>query len=82
MKQQIANSEVVVQNLKQSVLALKGPLAVERLKKSNLEKAVANYTFNVMGYRNAKGSLEDIQKRLKKIRAEKTSLEEKKKKAQ
>lgn len=35
-----------------------------------------------MGYRNAKGSLEDIQKRLKKIRAEKTTLEEKKKKAQ
>ena len=46
--------------LKASVLALEGPLANESIKKANLEKSVANYEVNVMGYRNAKGSLEDI----------------------
>ena len=35
-----------------------------------------------MGYYNAKGSLEDIQKRLKTIREEKAKLEEKYKKAE
>jgi len=82
VKLQIANSDKVVQNLKASVLALKGPLAVERTKKADLERAVRNHDLDVMGYRNAKGSLEDIQKRLKKIREEKTKLEENKKKAQ
>ena len=82
VKQQIQNSEVVVHNLKESVLELQGPLAAERIKKANLEKSVANYEVNVMGYRNAKGSLEDIQKRLKNIREEKTKLEEKKRKAE
>ncbi len=35
-----------------------------------------------MGYRNDKGSLEDIQKRLKNLREEKTKLEDKKRKAE
>ena len=35
-----------------------------------------------MGFRNAKGSLEDIQKRLKHVREEKVKLEEKKRKAE
>jgi len=35
-----------------------------------------------MGYRNAKGSLEDIQKRLKTLREDKTKLEDKKRKAE
>jgi len=35
-----------------------------------------------MGYRNAKGSLEDIQKRLKNLRDEKQKLEDKRRKAE
>ena len=35
-----------------------------------------------MGYYNAKGSLEDIQKRLKNIKEEKVKLDEKKKRAE
>ena len=35
-----------------------------------------------MGFHNAKGSLEDIQKRLKSIREENIKLEEKKRKAE
>lgn len=61
---------------------MQGPLAAERVKKSNLEKSVANFEVNVMGYRNASGSLEDIVKRLKHIRAEKEKLDEKKRKAE
>ena len=82
MKTAIANSEVVVADLKASVETMKGPLAAERLKKSLLETQVANYELNVMGFRNAQGSLEDIQKRLKLVRAEKTKLEDKIKKAE
>jgi len=41
-----------------------------------------NYDVNVMGYRNAAGSLKDIMNRLKKIKEEKTRLEDKKKKAE
>lgn len=69
-------------DLKASVLKLKGPLAEERIKKENLEKAVANFEVNVMGLSNAKGSLEDIQKRLKGIREDKVKLEERKRKAE
>ena len=47
-------------DLKASVETMKGPLAAERLKKSLLETQVANYELNVMGFRNAQGSLEDI----------------------
>lgn len=82
VKTQIQNSEVVVADLKASVLKLKGPLAEERIKKENLEKAVANFDVNVMGLSNAKGSLEDIQKRLKGIREDKVKLEERKRKAE
>ena len=67
--------------LKASVKKLEGPLTTQRIKKEALEKQVANYDVNVMGFRNAKGSLEDIQKRLKTIREEKIKLEEKYKKA-
>ena len=82
VKTQIQNSEVVVADLKASVQTMQGPLAAERLKKTLLENNVANYDLNVMGFRNAKGSLEDIQKRLKNVRDEKIKLEEKKKKAE
>ena len=82
VKAAILNSEKVVSQLKASVESMKGPLATECQKKANLEKSVANYDVNVMGYRNAKGSLEDIQKRLKNIREEKVKLEEKKRKAE
>ncbi len=68
--------------MKASVEKLKGPLSLERVKKQNLEKAVANYDVNVMGYHNAKGSLDDIRKRLKAITEEKTALEKKKRTAQ
>ena len=47
-----------------------------------MEKQVANYGTNLLGYYNAKGSLEDIQKRLKNIKEEKVKLDEKKKKAE
>jgi len=70
-----------VAELKASVKKLEGPLTTQRIKKEALEKQVANYDVNVMGFRNAKGSLEDIQKRLKTIREEKIKLEEKYKKA-
>ena len=43
---------------------------------------MANYGNNLMGYYNAKGSLEDIQKRLKNIKEQKTLLDEKKKNAE
>ncbi len=43
---------------------------------------MANYDVNVMGYHNAKGSLDDIRKRLKAINEEKTALEKKKRTAQ
>lgn len=82
VKLQIANSEIVVNELKESVLALQGPLATERAKKATLEKSVANYEVNAMGLRNAKGSLEDIQRRLKHIKEEKAKLDEKKRKAE
>lgn len=82
VKTQIMNSEVIVAELKATVQDLKGPLATERIKKEALEKHVANFDVNVMGYQNAKGSLEDIQKRLKTTREEKTKLEEKYKKAE
>lgn len=82
VKTQIQNSELIVADLKDSVKKLEGPLQQHRLKRANLEKQVANYDVNVMGYRNAKGSLEDIQKRLKTIREEKAKLEEKYKKAE
>lgn len=82
VKTQIQNSEVIVAELKASVKSLEGPLMNQRVKRDNLEKQVANYDVNVMGYRNAKGSLEDIQKRLKTIRDEKEELEKKFKKAE
>lgn len=50
--------------------------------KIKLEKMTKNYDVNVMGYRNAAGSLKDIMNRLKKIKEEKTRLEDKKKKAE
>lgn len=40
------------------------------------------YEVTMMGYHNAKGSLEDIQKRLKTIRESKTKLEDQKRKAE
>lgn len=43
---------------------------------------MANYAVNAMGLRNAKGSLEDIQRRLKTIKEEKAKLDEKKRKAE
>ena len=43
---------------------------------------MANYAVNAMGLRNAKGSLEDIQRRLKTIKEEKARLDEKKRKAE
>lgn len=43
---------------------------------------MANYEVNAMGLRNAKGSLEDIQRRLKTIKLEKETLEDKKRKAE
>jgi len=49
-----------VGELKESVQMMQGPLADERIKKNNLEKSVANYEVNLMGFRNAKGSLTDI----------------------
>jgi len=49
---------------------------------NNLEKSVANYEVNAMGLRNAKGSLEDIQRRLKGIKTEKAKLDDKKRKAE
>ena len=61
---------------------MQGPLAGERLKKTLLEKNVANYEVNCMGYRNASGSLEDIQKRLKVIKKQKDDLDAKKAKAE
>ena len=82
VKLQIQNSEVVMNDLKASVLELKGPLAAERMKKVNLEKSVANYEVNAMGLRNAKGSLEDIQKRPKGIKEEKVKLDDRKRKAE
>lgn len=82
VKLQIQNSELVVADLKASVLELQGPLAAERTKKASLEKSVANYVVNAMGLRNAKGSLEDIQRRLKTIKEEKARLDEKKRKAE
>ena len=57
-------------------------MAAERTKKSTLEKSVANYVVNAMGLRNAKGSLEDIQRRLKTIKEEKAKLDDKKRKAE
>lgn len=68
--------------LKESVQMMQGPLADERIKKNNLEKSVANYEVNCMGYRNASGSLEDIQKRLKVIKKQKDDLDAKKTKAE
>lgn len=53
----------------------------QRLKRDNLEKQVANYDVNLMGFKNANGSLADITKRLTTIKSEKTALEEKYKKA-
>lgn len=82
MKTQIQNSELIVADLKESVKALEGPLQNQRIKRDNLEKQVANYEVNRMGYNNAKGSLDDIQKRLKNIREERAKLEEKYKKAE
>ena len=61
---------------------MQGPLAAERLRKTTLENSVANFDLNVMGLNNAKGSLEDIQKRLKHVREEKVKLEEKVRKAE
>ena len=61
---------------------MQGPLAAERLKKSLLESDVANYDLNVMGLNNAKGSLEDIKKRLKHVKEEKIKLDDKKRKAE
>ena len=43
---------------------------------------MANYDVNAMGLRNAKGSLEDIQRRLKNIKEEKEKLDDKKRKAE
>ena len=51
-------------DLKVSVEASKGPLELALQQKKSLEKAVANYSENMIGYINASGSLEDIQKRL------------------
>ena len=82
VKTQIQNSETVVAELKASVQTQIGPLATETTKKQNLEKQVANYGNNLMGYYNAKGSLEDIQKRLKTIKEQKIQLDEKKKNAE
>lgn len=82
VKRQIQNSELIVADLKESVEQLRGPLTNQRALKENLEKQTANYEVAVMGYRNAKGSLEDIKSRLKTIREEKTKLDDKYKKAE
>ena len=47
-------------DLKANVKLMEGPLSIQRAKREVLEKHVANFDVNVMGYRNAKGSLEDI----------------------
>ena len=64
------------------MLELKGPLAAERSKKANLERSVMNYEVNAMGLRNAKGSLDDIQRRLKGLKENKAKLDDKKRKAE
>lgn len=57
---------------------MQGPLADERIKKNNLEKSVANYEVNLMGFCNANGSLSDIRKRLSEIKTKKEELDVKK----
>lgn len=53
-----------------------------RIQKSNLEKSTANYEVNLMGYINAKGSVEDVTRRLKAMKEAKAKIEERKRGAE
>lgn len=82
VKDQIKKSDEIVKTLKKESEILKQPLITETAKKEELEKQVANFDVNLMGLRNARGSLEDIQRRLKNIKEQKSKLEKKKKQAE
>ena len=77
LKTQKASSEKIVAALKETVKGLKQPLAEELQECELLRKQVQNHSIKQMGFRNAKGSLEDLQKRMKNLREEKAKLDEK-----
>lgn len=82
IKAQIANSETIVQQLIESGKILQEPLSEKRRERKNLLKYKVKYDKDLMGYRNAKGSLKDLEKRREDLKKEKVKLDEKYKKAE
>lgn len=82
IKAQIAQNESTVLELKKGVKDMLAPLASSKTKRDQLRKLVATFDKDVMGYRNAQGSLKDLKNRTKKIKNDRAALDEKFKKVE
>lgn len=79
---QITQSETVMATLKQNVTKLQEPLLNQKTKADQLRKIVVHMSNYIMSYRNAKGSLKELEARMVNIKAEKAKLDDKYKKVE
>lgn len=80
IRQQKQMSETIVCQLKENVAIMKGPLSIKEGEAQTLRKQVQTFGKDKMGYRNALGSLKELQARMTTIKNEKAKLDEKYKK--
>ena len=80
IKDQIAQNESTVLELKKGVKDMLAPLGESKKKRDELQKKNATFEKDVMGYHNAQGSLKDLKARTKKIQSDRATLNERFKK--